>query len=594
MKELLEQVLTQATLKQMWLTPKGKEEELTASDHTTDAIRRLIKFKGGTPTLADADEYDAASERALNKFLKRTGYIRMAMYNNELDISVGSKVTSVQLAEIGKLVREHPKFYWDIYNPWKKEKKSKDGKGFREFVSALRSYDLLEVRESIREKKEYGNLLKAIYRVYKDNLRRLDPNVDDLDIALNGMLEYFKNFIDYWKKHPERTDYFAKSEQDEFLRIRPQFRQRHEELVNALSISDIQTKMITLDNAINQVHNDLPILKQIEIGKGEDIQFLVKRIEQIRSSLERKKVSESSIDFPQKDLDLDVWNKENNIYIIKPEVKRKILGVIDKYPDMDLIDIAAAGISKAATIHIVGSIATNQYLDTSDIDVHIAVSKDADFHGDEVFQKKIGTWFNVNRDEIDGYIEKHPIEVYLQYNPAQDLMSDGVYDLLADKWIIRPKIAPSNYDPYSDFSHIADDIRNAVQNADVLLGELKRDVIDYDVIKQAITKMSGEDKEHFLKNLQDKLIEIENDIKTLYSKRKEWVTMRHFASKPETPEQALSDVKLVKKWRDTNALFKFINRYKYLKIIGDLVKLLDDEKIDSWEIDTIKSIVGAR
>lgn len=303
---------------------------------------------------------------------------------------------------------------------------------------------------------------------------------------------------------------------------------------------------------------------------------------------------ESSIDFPQKSLDLDVWNKEDNTYTIKPEVKRKILDIINKYPEMDLVDTAAAGISKAATIHIVGSIATNQYLLDSDIDVHIGVSKDASFHGDEVFQKKVGGWFNENRDEIDGYIEKHPIEIYLQYNPAQDLMSDGCYDLLADKWMIRPKIAPSDYDPYEDFSHIADDIRGAVQNADVLLGELKRDVIDYDVIRQAIEKMTGEDKEHFLRNLQDKLIEIENDIKTLYSKRKEWVDMRHFASKPETPEQAMRDVELAKKWRDTNALFKFINRYKYLRVIKDLEKLLADDKISPWEIDTIKGIVGAR
>jgi len=303
-------------------------------------------------------------------------------------------------------------------------------------------------------------------------------------------------------------------------------------------------------------------------------------------------VKESSIDFPQKDLDPSIWLKEDDTYRIRPGIRRKILDVIGRYPDMDLIDTASAGISDAATIHIVGSITTNQYLEDSDVDVHIVVSKDSDFHGDEDFQNEVIQWFNDNRDEIGGYAGKHPIEIYLQYNPDQDLMSDGCYDLLADEWLAGPKVVPSDYDPYEDFSHIADDLRNTVEDADKLLGELKRDVIDYKVIEQAMKQLSPDQKGLFLGRLKNKLEEIEENIRALYAKRKDWVDARRVASKPSTPEEALKDVELAKKWKDTNAIFKFINRYRYLRTIRDLEELLEDDEISSEEVDVINNILA--
>jgi len=294
-------------------------------------------------------------------------------------------------------------------------------------------------------------------------------------------------------------------------------------------------------------------------------------------------VDESSIDFPRESLDLAIWDKKDDSYILRGEVKKQIIDLISKYSDKNLNDISEE-------IHIVGSIATNQYIDEADIDVHI-IPKSIDEWSEEE-TNKVRKWFNEHRDELDGYVDKHPIEVYIQLDPNQDLMSDGCYNILDDKWLTGPKVVPMNYDPYDDFSHIADDIRSTVEDADKLFGELKRDLIDYDVIKDAMERMSGEDKERLLQKLQSKLNELEDDIEALYKKRGEWVDTRHKASKPETPEQALKDVELAKKWRDTNAIFKFVNRYHYLKAINDLRNLLEDEEITPDEIDKIKSIMG--
>lgn len=135
MQELLEQLLEAiATTTSIWLTPKG-EEESALPDHVTNAVTRLAKLKGEKP---DSSSY------AFRKFMKISGYVRvyMSSFGDELGVSVGSKVTSVQLSIIGKLAREYPSFHWDVYDPQEKEWIS--DKGYREFVSTLRSSNLLE------------------------------------------------------------------------------------------------------------------------------------------------------------------------------------------------------------------------------------------------------------------------------------------------------------------------------------------------------------------------------------------------------------------------------------------------------------------
>lgn len=290
-------------------------------------------------------------------------------------------------------------------------------------------------------------------------------------------------------------------------------------------------------------------------------------------------MSESSIDFPRKDLDDAVWNKDGNTYRIKPEVRAKIFTFIKRYEDIDLI-------TAAEEIHIVGSIGSNQYTDDADIDVHIVPKSNKGWNEDTVVALR--KWFDKHRDEYDGYVEKHPIEVYIQTNSLQDMISVGNYDLINDKWLNGPTIVDKDYDPYDDFSHVADEVKALVKNADVLFGELKRDVIDFNVIKTAMEDMSQEDKKNLLQKLRLKLDEIESDIELLYKERKGFVDVR----KSMDPEKALKDIEHMKQWRDDNATFKFINRYKYLKTIGALNDVLKDGEVTPDEMDQIKSVMG--
>lgn len=295
-------------------------------------------------------------------------------------------------------------------------------------------------------------------------------------------------------------------------------------------------------------------------------------------------VGESTIDFPQEDLDLAIWEKKGNTYTLRPEVKGLIFSALDRYEPVDLRDIAD-------NIHITGSIGTNQYTDDADIDVHI-VTRPSKVKDGGIVQKEVFKWYKENRDRLGAYVNKHPIEVYLQFNSKQELMSEAVYDIIEDKWLVGPKIVHMGYDPYKDFSDILDDVADAAEDADELLGELRRDIVDYDIIKDAMSRMTGLEKQRLFNNLLTKLQEIEDDIEELVRVKGEWIKMRREASLPASEEEALENVELAKKFRDANAIFKFLNRYKYMRVIGELERLIQDEEITPEELDVIRRVAG--
>jgi len=302
---------------------------------------------------------------------------------------------------------------------------------------------------------------------------------------------------------------------------------------------------------------------------------------------------ESSIDFPREGLDPQVWESDGeDSFTLRPEVKEQILDFLDKYPDRDIVGLAKEEDGEP-TIHIVGSICTNQYSDDADIDVHVVVDESDELHSDEDGRAAVKKWFEANREANHGFVGDHPIEVYLQTDERQDLASDGAYHMMRDEWLKGPKVVGSDYDPYDDFSHVFDELSDLAGEADLLMGELKRDVIDYETISKAIEHLPEEQKSKLLAKMKAKLEEIEQDIEKLYAERKEMADVRKRASRP-TPDQAKEDAELSKEWNDANALFKFMDRYRYLKVIGDLEDVVsDDGKVTDDDVDVIKGIMGA-
>ena len=284
-------------------------------------------------------------------------------------------------------------------------------------------------------------------------------------------------------------------------------------------------------------------------------------------------IYESVIDFPQFDLCRDVWAKRGDgIYVLREDVERAIMEYIEKCPHISEADIDA--------IHIVGSICSNLYLDDTDIDIHLIPDEDFPKEKDDEVKK----WSQEN----PMFIVKHPLELYVQRNENQDFLSDGCYDVLDDSWCVGPDIYDSNYNPYEVMASVIRDVQRYARAMDIDLGELGRDIYDYNKIISAISRLSGEQKVKLLKFVEKKIREIEDDIRKLLKDKKQIVDLRHHASQPKTRKQALSSKS---KWQKVNATFKFLQRYGYLDLITKLERMLEDNKLSGAELAQISKLV---
>jgi hypothetical protein len=300
-------------------------------------------------------------------------------------------------------------------------------------------------------------------------------------------------------------------------------------------------------------------------------------------------VMESNIDFPNDGLATSVWQVAGGgaeTPMLRSDVKDLIWSVLRKYTALPL--------TQAAAIHIVGSIGTNQYTPDADVDVHIQM-KSEDLPASKPSEDWVKDVFKFFRqDSNKEFVGAHPVEVYLQLNDKQDFLSDAVYDFVNDKWLKGPKIEASDFNPYDVYGSVIDELRKVVQEADLDLAELQRDVIDYEVIQSAMQKIPREYQQKLTANLREKLLEIETEIKELMKNKKEWVDARRGASKPTSVEQAWNDVNLAKTWAEKNALAKFLSRYGYLRVITDLEKLVGEGPLKDEDVPVVKTILKSR
>lgn len=302
------------------------------------------------------------------------------------------------------------------------------------------------------------------------------------------------------------------------------------------------------------------------------------------------KFNESSVDFPSTDLPLDIWDKEDDKYVLNLDLKTRIFQALSAYPKIDLMNLAKQ-------IHIVGSIGTNLFDDEADIDIHIIPHEDKLPNNIDLLelQKDIMNWFKNNRDENNWYVNKHPFEVYLQLDPTQDYYSDTMYDLFNDEWVKPFKKYDMSYNPYEIYGGVFDEIQKLTSPADVAIGELRRDVIDYNRLSNAMKKLDKDNKIKLKDMLQGKLDEIEVDINNLSQNKDIWraIRRRNSGSSIDLKDdlEQLKTLKHSDEWNKDNFIFKIIDRYYYMNLINNLNKLIEDGHLENDDVPKIEKIL---
>lgn len=275
-------------------------------------------------------------------------------------------------------------------------------------------------------------------------------------------------------------------------------------------------------------------------------------------------IADSRIDFPQESLSPVIWDK-NKEYVLKEEVKNDIEKAIkilkEQFPIID-------------ESRIVGSICSNQYTDESDIDVHFTLNKTVldDKEGDKL-NKELKEFVEKTEELEEFYIGAYKVNFFFQINPFQDMMSAGVYDLDNDEWIVGPTEVPLDFNPYDEYKEAFPIIGEYVTKISIVMNNLKQEIKEY---------LADKDEKRFIK--------INNSVSDLLKIKKELREYRRSFSSPKSEDDAIK-LREDKAWHQIDAVFKFIDKFGYLKKITIIERIFKDKSIISNNLEQFKNIL---
>ena len=261
----------------------------------------------------------------------------------------------------------------------------------------------------------------------------------------------------------------------------------------------------------------------------------------------------------------------------------KIKASVKKLIDAQIKDFAKE--YPVIKIGLVGSILTKRYRNDADLDINVLFDVPKDKREDERIRLSKQFLSASNPDNIQGKLipgTKHPINYYLitdskTYQDQED-KADAVFDYRNNKFSKRPE------DYTFDMNLYLKDFQKKVDEIDVVKGELKRDIVDYDELKEL--------KAGDIKNLQDKvngkLKEIEKDIQDIINIGDTVDAERRAAFDTDMSPDEIKKYS-IKNRLPKNVVYKMLEKYHYLKFWKKCKKILDDDKVTDAEIDSLKT-----
>ena len=284
---------------------------------------------------------------------------------------------------------------------------------------------------------------------------------------------------------------------------------------------------------------------------------------------------ESIIDIPRSTYAPMVFDKEDTRNpVIKPSVIKMIedqLAEFEKeYPVLKYT--------------LIGSILTHRYRNDADLDINVLFDVPVEKREDERVRLSKKYLSAKNPDNIQGKEipnTKHPVNYYFitdeETYDEQNSKADAVFDIKGQKFVKRPD------DFKFDINLYLKDFERKVQEIDVVKGELKRDIIDYDELSEL---KPGEIK-NLERRLTSKLNEIEKSIQDLSDMGDVVDAERRDAfDKDMTPDEIKTFS--IKNRLPKNVIYKMLEKYHYLTFLKKCKKILDDGEVTDAEIDTLR------
>lgn len=301
-------------------------------------------------------------------------------------------------------------------------------------------------------------------------------------------------------------------------------------------------------------------------------------------------LNESILDIPVKSLSPLVWTKTTTgSYILNNNAKRKIRKLCDFLFSKKSIN----WMNKTAAknwhvedygIHIIGSITSNTYTDTSDIDLHFIIPT-IPKEDSRLFSETLRANYRKNyikNNKSDCYIgnakQHYQFELYYQPNPYIDMTSVGCYDVINSKWEVGPTLYDKNYNPYDKFfkksykyvDDIISDVRNIIlepYELSKILDNLKTTDPLYDYITKQIIKCINKSW---------------NIIIAVWNKR-------NFDTNVPMSKSDAAKIRKNNTKHIHDAAFKFLEKFGYISILREYANIWEDIQNKNFDIKTVKN-----
>ncbi len=288
-----------------------------------------------------------------------------------------------------------------------------------------------------------------------------------------------------------------------------------------------------------------------------------------------KEFNESIIDIPRKTYAPGVFDNEDTD---NPKIKINVLNMITaqfeefekEYPILDY--------------SLIGSILTKRYRNDADLDINVLFDVPKEKREEERLRLSKKYLSAASPDSIQGKLipgTKHPVNYYFITDKKtyddQNKKADAVYDIKGQKFVKRPE------DFTFDVNLYLKDFQKKVDEIDLIKGELKRDIIDYDELKE----LTPDDVENLQTRVSKKLDEIEKGIQDIIDIGVEVDTDRRAAFDNDmTPDEIKTYG--IKNRLPKNVIYKMLEKYHYLKFYKKCKQILDDGEVSDDEIDSLK------
>ena len=289
----------------------------------------------------------------------------------------------------------------------------------------------------------------------------------------------------------------------------------------------------------------------------------------------KEKILESIIDIPRRTYAPAVFDDANTD---NPKLKSSVKAQIDaqlkefekEYP------VIKTG--------LIGSILTKRYRNDADLDINVLFNVPVEKQEEERVRLSKKYLSASNPDNIQGQLipgTQHPINFYFITDKKtyddQEEKADAVFDIESNVFVKRPDEFVFDPDLY------VREFERKVQELDVVKGELKRDIIDYN----ELIDLSPNDILNLQEKIKDKLEEIEDSIEQIVKIGDIVDAERRAAFDTDMSPDEIRQYG-VKNRLPKNVIYKMLEKYHYLKFYKKCKKILEDGIVTDKEVKDLE------